>query len=144
MMKKLVLLAAVAVLSACESKEAPAEDAAIDNAMADANAMAADATANAATATMAIDGKPDAGTYTSTGPDGTVTEQTFNADGTLTNVTDGKSVNGTWTKKGDATYCITLEGEAEATCYTDTMDGTTWKSTNDADPADTYVIVRTS
>ena len=138
-MKKLVLFAALAALTACNNNEA-----ATDNAVVDDNAMAAnDMAAETATAElMAIDGKPDAGTYTITAADGTVTESTFNADGTLVNVTNGETVNGTWTKKGDATYCITMEGETEATCYTDTMDGTTWRSTNDADPTDTSVVVR--
>ena len=53
-------------------------------------------------------------------------------------------MSGTWTKKGASTYCITMEGETAAKCYTDTMDGTTWHSTNDADPKDVVTIIRTS
>ena len=132
-MKKLVLFAALAALSACNNETAADNTVAGDNEMV-ANEVVAEP---AAAEMMAIDGKPDAGTYTITAADGTVTEATFNADGTLVNVTNGETVNGTWTKKGDATYCITMEGETEATCYTDTMDGTTWRSTNDADPTDT-------
>jgi hypothetical protein len=117
-MKQIVLLAAVAALSACTQK-------------ADASGMA-------------VDGKPDAGTFDVTAPDGKVTKQTINADGTIVNVKDGKSVKGTWTKKGAATYCITMEGETAAKCYTDTMDGTTWHSTSDTDPKDVVTITRTS
>ena len=137
-MKKLVLIAALTALAACSQKadEAPAVA---------ETAMASDTTAATSDAVpMAVDGKPDAGTYDSTGPDGKITKQTINADGTIVLVTDGKTSKGTWTKKGAADYCITMEGQTAPTCYTDTMDGTTWRSTNDADPKDTYTIVRTS
>ncbi|WP_265570279.1 hypothetical protein [Sphingomicrobium nitratireducens] len=140
-MKKLVLLAALAALGACSSNEA-ADDAALDNAAVD-NAMVADDTAADVDMSMAPDGKPDAGTYTLTKDDGTVMNLTINADGTLTTSVDGVETKGTYTKK-DWTYCLTMEGQTEATCYTDTMDGTTWRTTNDADPTDSYVVVRTS
>ena len=137
-MKKLVLFAALAALTACNNSDTAAEDAAVDDtAMTDEVAVEP-----ASDVPMAIDGKPDAGTFSITSADGTVSEATFNDDGTVVYVTDGVSTPGTWTKKGDATYCITMEGETEATCYTDTMDGTTWRSTNDADPSDSSVIVR--
>jgi hypothetical protein len=138
-MKKIVLLAGLAALAAC-SQKAPEAPAATDTAMAEATPAAADASA----ASMAVDGKPDAGTYEVTGPDGKVFKQTLTADGKITNVIDGKTVSGTWTRKGTSTYCITMDGETAAKCYTDTMDGTTWHSTNDADPKDVATIVRTS
>ena len=136
-MRKLAALCAVAVLAACSQKAdeaAPAD-----------TATTAEAVAPAPTpASMAVDGKPDAGTYEVTGPDGSKSNLTINADGTLSSEAGGKTVKGTWTKNGSANYCVTMDGATAATCYTDTMDGTTWKMTNDADPKDVSTVVRTS
>jgi YD repeat-containing protein len=133
-MKRIVLIAAVTALvglSACNQKaeEAPA---------------AAAATEAPAAASMALDGKPDVGTLELTSADGKVTSQTYNADGTLTWMEDGKTMSGKWTKTEPATYCLTMEGEAAATCYTDKMDGEVWTTTNDADPKDMFTIKRIS
>lgn len=136
-MKKLVLFAALAAVSACNSNEP------IENVVVDENAMAAEEPAEAEVS-MAIDGQPDAGTYSFTKDDGSQMTVTINADNTLSIEANGTTSAGTWTKNGDATYCLTMEGATEATCYTDTMDGTTWLSTNDADPADSWVVVRVS
>ncbi|MDR7103201.1 hypothetical protein [Croceicoccus sp. BE223] len=136
-MKKLVLVAAMAALSACSQ---PAEQA--PAAQATDTAQAAPAATETAAASMAVDGKPDTGNFQMSGPDGASFKLTMNGDGTLVTDVDGTTTNGTWTKTEPATYCMTMEGEAEAKCYVDVMDGTTWRSTNSADPKDTWTVVR--
>lgn len=132
-MKRLVLIAALAGLSACGQKaeEGPAP-------------AATDTTAPAqAAGSTAVDGKPDTGVFELTSADGKeVVKQTYNADGTLSSTTDGKTVTGTWSKKEPSTYCVTLEGDVAATCYLDKMDGGVWSTTNEADPKDTFTIKR--
>ena len=138
------LTAACALLVGCNKTAettVAANDAMVSN---DAMATNEATVATPSAASMAVDGKPDAGTYDVTGPDGIAIKQTISADGTIVNVKAGKTVKGTWTKKGVSTYCMTMEGEVAAKCYTDKMDGTTWRSTNDNDPKDTATIVRIS
>jgi len=136
-MKKIVFVAAVAALSACsqQNEETPAPE------PTEATDAAPTATDGAALS-MAVDGKPDAGNFEMTGPDGTVIKLTMNADGTMTNEVAGNITKGTWTKTEPATYCMTWEGDTANKCYFDVMDGTTWRSTNQADPKDTYTVVR--
>ncbi len=132
-MKKLVLLASVAALAACNQK--PAEEA----------APATDASATATTAlAMEIDGKPMAGTFEIASSDGKRTmTQTVNDDGTVVSVEGDKTTKGTWTSTGPGHFCITNEGETDASCYTETIgaDGT-MTSTNDKDPADSWTVKR--
>ena len=110
-MKKLALLASVALLASCGSKE-PAPDA---TAAADA-AMPMDAAAGASSAPVA---SATPGSYDVTGPDGTKTVDTLMADGTFVtrDTADKVTDKGTWTSK-DGKTCFTAAGKAEM-CYSE-------------------------
>jgi hypothetical protein len=110
-MKKLALLAGVALLASCGSKE-PAPEA---TATADAS-MPMDA----GTATTAPVAAATPGSYDVTGPDGTKTVDTLMADGTYVtrDASDKVTEKGTWASK-DGQTCFTPEGKTE-TCYTET------------------------
>ncbi|MEO8176195.1 MAG: hypothetical protein ABI626_06005 [Sphingomicrobium sp.] len=136
-MKKLILVATVAALAACSGKapEAATNDTAATNMEASADTAAA--------TQMALDGKTAAGTYTATSPDGRVLNQTVTADGKLVTVEGDKTTNGTWTSSRPEEFCITNDGEAKPTCYTESMDAKRgWIATNVADPKDTWDIKR--
>ena len=108
-MKKLVMIAAVAALSACNQKaeEAPA---ATDTAMAEATPMAA----NPSTAP---------GTYTVKMADGTTGTTVINADGTYVDTDkDGKEVRGTFAVK-DGKDCFDPEGADPEMCWSVTPPG---------------------
>ena len=95
-MKKLVLTAAVAAVSACNN-----------NAAEPAAEPSAEVAPVAADTSLATDGMPNAGTYEITLPDGKVATQTVNADGTFSSVKDGKTTTGTWTSTGPGNFCDT-------------------------------------
>ena len=101
-MKKLVLLAGVALLAACgEREEAAAPE-----------AMPAEAAATPA----AGGGVP--GTYDVTMADGTKRVATLNADGTYQRMEGEKMVDkGTWVAKGNQS-CFDPEGDAAESCNT--------------------------
>jgi len=115
-MKKLALLAGVALLASCGSKEEAAapEVAASDTMPIDVGA----ATASAAAAGTTANGSA-AGSYDVTNPDGTKTVDTLMADGTYVTRDSGDKVvdKGTWATK-DGKTCFTPEGKTE-TCYTE-------------------------
>ncbi len=107
-MKKLVLIAAVAALSACNERaeEAPA---AIDTAMAEATPMA--------------DAGVAPGTYEVKMADGTVGRTTINADGTYVDVDkDGKEMRGTFARR-DGKDCFDPEGDEAEVCWSVTAPG---------------------
>jgi hypothetical protein len=107
-MKKLVLMAALAALSACNEKaeEAPA---ATDTAMAEATPMA--------DATVAP------GTYDVKMADGTMGKTVINADGTYVDTDkDGKEVRGAFARK-DGKDCFDPEGDDPEVCWTVTAPG---------------------
>lgn len=141
-MKKLALIAGVALLASCGSKEPAPEAAATADATMPMDAGSASAAPDAVA--MEIDGKPMAGTFDITSGDGKRTmKQTVNDDGSVTSVMDGKTVKGTWTSTGPGKFCITNEGEKEPSCYTETMnpDGT-MKTVNDKNPKDEWMVKR--
>ena len=109
-MKKLVLLAGIALLASCGSKE-PAPEA---TATADAS-MPMDAAASSAPVAAVTPGS-----YDVTGPDGTKSVDTLMADGTYVSrdLQDKVTDKGTWTSK-DGKTCFTSEGKAEM-CYAET------------------------
>jgi hypothetical protein len=107
-MRKLVLIAAVAALSACNQKteEAPA---ATDTAMAEATPMA--------------DAGATPGTYDVKMADGTMGKTVINADGTYVDTDkDGKEVRGTVARK-DGKDCFDPEGADPEMCWTVTTPG---------------------
>ena len=107
-MKKLALIAGLALLASCGSKE-PAPEA---TASADAT-MPMDAAASPA----AVAAAP--GSYDVTGPDGTKTVDTLMADGTFVSrdASDKVIDKGTW-RSSDGKTCFTSEGKTEL-CYTE-------------------------
>ena len=97
-MKKFLVIAALAAVSAC-SDPAPAPEA-------DASA-AAEAAAPAAE-NDAADGKPSVGTYKITTAKGEVLIEEVKADGTYVGTIDGKVVEtGKWEQKSPTLYCTT-------------------------------------
>jgi hypothetical protein len=117
-MKRFVLLAAIAVLSAC-SKPAPAPEA------------SASATA-AAAEPLAADGKPSVGKFKITSHDGKVFMEEDKADGTYVATQDGKVVEtGTWVQKDPNTFCFTKdEKDAKEECNKETVVDGKWTTTN--------------
>ncbi len=105
-MKKLVLIAAVAALSACSQKaeEAPAP---------------ADTTVAMPEAPATMTAAEAAGSYDVKYADGTSGVTTINADGSFV-ATDGKGVEtkGTWAMK-DGKSCFDPDGDAPEACWTD-------------------------
>ena len=106
-MKKLILLAGIAALAACTSKEPAAEDTA-----------AAEAPAAAVAAAPAA--APTPGSYDVTGPDGTKLVATLMADGTYVDRDEAGKVleKGKWAAK-DGKTCFDDEGDKAEVCYTD-------------------------
>ena len=106
-MKKLILLAGIAALAACASKEPAAEDTA-----------AAEAPAAAVAAAPA--GAPTPGSDAVTGPDGSTLVATLMADGTYVDRDEAGKVleKGKWAAKGGKT-CFDDEGDKAEVCYTD-------------------------
>jgi hypothetical protein len=107
-MKKLVLIAAIAALSACNQKT-------------DEVPVATD-TATAAADTMAT-ADNGAGTYDVKMADGTMGKTVINADGTYVDTDkDGKEVRGTFARK-DGKDCFDPAGSDPEVCWTVTTPG---------------------
>ena len=108
-MKRLALLAGVALLAACGARDEAAEPEAAATEAAPAEAAAPMTTANGAAP----------GSYDVTNPDGTKSVDTLMADGTYVSrdTADKVTDKGTWTVK-DGKTCFTPEGKTEE-CYTE-------------------------
>lgn len=123
-MKKIVLIAAVAALSACSQK---AEEAPVP-----AETTAAEAPAPAAT--------PVPGTYQVKYADGSMGEVTINADGTFSGK-DGKGVESTGTfAVKDGKTCFDPEGDAPEMCWTDSAPDATGVFVSTADDGTTVTV----
>ena len=117
-MKKLALLAGVALLASCGSREeAPAPEVAAS----DTVPMDAGVASTAAPGTTANGSA--AGSYDVTGPDGTQSVETLMADGTYVarDKSDKVVEKGTWAVK-DGKTCFTPEGKTEQ-CYSESARG---------------------
>jgi hypothetical protein len=126
-MKKLVLVAALATLSACQQEAAPAPEATPDTA-------AATAATAAPAGSMAADGKSPIGKFQITTHDGKVFTEEVKADGSYVQ-TDaaGKVVEtGKWEQKSPTQYCFTTnEKDAKQVCNTEGVDAAgKWTTTN--------------
>jgi len=124
-MKKIVLIAGLLALGACQSE--PAEEPAPE--VTEAPAM------------TSANGSP-AGMYDATAPDGTVTTTTINADGTYSDVdADGAVIaEGNWAvTDGKTCFNPTTEGVA-AMCYAETAPGEDGSFTATPDEGDAVVV----
>lgn len=113
-MKKLVAVAALAVIAAC-SKPAPAPE---------ATTPAAAAPAPAAEV-LAADGKSPVGKFKITEPDGTVIMEEDKADGTYIDTdASGKVIEtGKWVQKSPEHFCFTKDApDAKEQCTTEAID----------------------
>lgn len=118
-MKKILLIAALAAVSAC-SKPAPAPEAEASTAP------------EAAAINIAADGKPSVGTYKVTTSKGEVLMDEVKADGTYVSTKDGKVVDtGTWEQKSPALYCYTKdEKDAVQKCSEEKVENGVYTSKN--------------
>lgn len=123
-MKKIVLVAALATLAACQQEPAPAPEATTEAA----------ATPDAAAGPLAADGKSSVGLYEVTTSEGVVFREDVKADGTYVQTDkDGKVVEtGKWEQKSPTQYCTTKDEEgAVQKCNTEGIDAAgVWTSTN--------------
>ena len=133
-MHKFASIAAIAAfaLAGCEAGEEPVAPAAEEESLSPAE-----------TAMMAPDGLPLYGVFEVSETDGdTQYMRNVKEDGTLVNVMAGEGpVPGTWTME-DGNFCVTMEGEADATCYANAMTDGTWTATNVANPDDVWTVER--
>ncbi|HVR90947.1 MAG TPA: hypothetical protein VHG29_07630 [Novosphingobium sp.] len=121
-MKRIALLAALAVVSAC-SKPAPAPET-------DASA-AAEASAPVAE-NIAADGKSSVGQFKVTASDGKVFIEDDKADGTYVETSDGKVLEtGKWVQRAPGTFCYTKdEPDAKEICNEEKVENGVWTSKN--------------
>ncbi len=119
-MKKIVLLAAVTLVTAC-SKPAPAPE---------ADASAAAETSAPVAANIAADGKSSVGKFKVTTSDGKVMIEEVKADGTYVQTIEGKvAETGKWEQRSPGSYCVTKD-EAGATqkCNDESVENGVWTS----------------
>jgi hypothetical protein len=121
--KKLMLVATLAAISACSKPEpAAAPDATTDTAAAPAPTPT----------TVAADGKPSVGKFQVTGSDGKVSVEEVKADGTYTDTQDGKVVEtGTWRQESPAVWCWTNDkAGSKEVCSDEKVENGVYTSTN--------------
>ena len=109
----LILAAATLALTACGSKT---------DADADTTPMATDTAMATPVATTAAATGSMAGVYEVTMADGSKMTETINADGTYTDVMDGKETTGIWRMDGERA-CFDPAGDAPETCQTTSAPG---------------------
>ncbi|HCF24529.1 MULTISPECIES: hypothetical protein [unclassified Novosphingobium] len=121
-MKKLVLFAALAALSACSKPEPAPEPAASEAAEA----------SDAAAVNIAADGKSSVGKFKITSHDGKVYIEEDKADGTYVTTQDGKVVEtGKWEQKSPGTFCFIKDGkDAKQVCNQEKVENGVWTTTN--------------
>jgi hypothetical protein len=126
-MRVLVIATSLAVLSACgpAPKEQPA----------------AEETVAAEPAAMTSANGSVAGTYIITGPDGSESTSTINADGTYTSpAADGSVVEGTWAVVDGKTCFTTKEEGAKPECWTEAAPGEDGSFTATSDAGATVTV----
>ena len=122
-MKRIVLIAALATVTAC-SKPAPAPEATAE--------PAAEATVAAAEGTVAADGKPSVGKFQVTTSDGKTIVEEVKADGTYVDTENGKVVEtGKWEQQSPAVWCFTKDGgDGKQICSDEKVENGVYTSTN--------------
>jgi hypothetical protein len=120
-MKKMLAIAALAALAAC-NQPAPAPE---------AEASAAPEAAAPAAETLAADGNPSHGTFKVTMSDGKVLMDEVKPDGTYSTTDNGKVVEtGKWEQKSPSQYCYTKDEEgAKQECAEEKVENGVWTST---------------
>ena len=122
-MKRIIVIAALATVTAC-SQPAPAPE---------ATAEASGPAVAAAEGPLAADGKSSVGKFQVTTHDGKTVIEEAKADGTYVDMIDGKVVEtGKWVQKSPSEYCYTKdEAGAKELCNTEKVDDKgVWTSTN--------------
>lgn len=130
-MRKIILVAALAMVAACNKAEAPVEPAATEEPATEE-------------VSLAVDGLPSVGVYNVTMADGT--KSTFEAkeDGTyIATDADGKvTETGKWRQESQAVWCETPDAEgATEKCFDEKMEDGVYKSTN-RETGETSTITR--
>lgn len=126
-MKKLMMIAALASVTACSKPEATPTEAATE---------ATAATPAATTAeNIAADGKPSVGKFKITSHDGKVYMEEDKADGTYVGTLDGKvTETGKWEQKDRGTFCFTKDTkdakDAKQECNAEKVEAGKWTTTN--------------
>ena len=120
-MKKIVLVAVLATLTACSKPEAAPTEAATEA-----------AAATPAAENIAADGKPSVGKFKVTSHDGKVYMEEDKADGTYVTTLDGKVVDtGKWEQKDSGTFCFTKDAkDAKQECNAEKVEAGKWTTTN--------------
>ena len=120
-MKKIVLVAVLATLTACSKPEAAPTEAATEA-----------AAATPAAENIAADGKPSVGKFKVTSHDGKVYMEEDKADGTYVGTSDGKVVDtGKWEQKDRGTFCFTKDTkDAKQECNAEKVEAGKWTTTN--------------
>ena len=124
-MKKLMIFAALASVTACSKpSSAPSEGA--------TEAATEAAAAAPAAANIAADGKSSVGKFKVTSHDGKVYMEEDKADGTYVGMMDGKVVEtGKWEQKDPGTFCFTKDAkDAKQECNAEKVEGGKWTTTN--------------
>jgi hypothetical protein len=129
-MKKLILIAGVFALGACQSE--PAEE-----------PMAEETEAPVEEVALAVDGLPAVGTYQVVSVDGTEGTYVAAEDGTYTWTVGDTVETGTWSVEPPDRWCNLPEGAEEAACFTESIseDGV-WSSVDADGNPDAASIVR--
>ena len=129
MMKKLMMIAAVAALSACSQQAEKA---------AEAEAAPAEAAAPAATDSASL-----VGDYDVKMADGKMAKTTINADGTYSDTApDGKQTKGKFAMK-DGKECFDADGDEAELCWTSTTPGADGSFTSTSDKGETVTVMPT-
>ncbi|MEP0191576.1 MAG: hypothetical protein ABJP70_13240 [Erythrobacter sp.] len=121
-MKKLILVAAIAGLSACGGAASDEQS-------------AAEPVETAVEEVTAADGGPSTGTFTITNSKGEVSTEVLAADGTYTNTdADGTVGNGVWEQRSPTEFCTQASDEEEMKCFAESVDADgNWTSTDPED-----------
>lgn len=121
-MKKIVLVAALAAVSAC-SKPTPSPE---------AEATATQAQDASTAGTVASDGKSSVGKFKITTHDGKIVMEEDKADGTYVTMLDGKVVEtGKWEQKSPNNFCFTKDAkDAKQECNEEKVENGVWTTKN--------------
>lgn len=119
-MRKIIFVAALVMVTACNQAEAPVEPAATEEIATEE-------------ISVAVDGLPSVGLYNVASADGTNSTLEAKEDGTYiaTDADGNVTETGKWRQESQAVWCETPDTEgATETCYDERMEDGVYKSTN--------------